>query len=208
MKQRLLLYSLFVNAGLLAVLSIQVFLFREEIIQQVIRLTKTTHTAMLGDSHTANGQWSSLLSRPVLKGGAGGSTSKQGLSLLTERVLPFRPKKCLVLFGTNDIAHRGYHLDSTINNYRAIIDTLKRHDIQPVFQSVFYHYQDEAFNQDVDRLDSALVQLCQSEKVQLIDLRPVLCLDRSLRKEYNKDGIHLNKAGYEAWASELRRQLD
>ena len=162
----------------------------------------------LGNSITANTDWSELLGIRHLKNrGISGDITYGVLERLDE-VIEGKPKKVFILIGINDIS-RNIPDELILNNYKLMISRIKNgspktkiivQTLLPTnntFDKFKNHYNKEAH---VLWLNTELTKLAVSEKVTLIDLYPhFLDSDKRLDKRYTIDGLHLNVEGYARW---------
>ena len=100
----------------------------------------------------------------------------------------------------------------TFRNYQSIVDTILRHKIEPVLQSTFYvNYPNDSttnfINSRVDSLNSYLSVLANKNGIGYIDLNYLLSENGRLKKEYSRDGLHINDLGYDIWIREVDRIL-
>ena len=160
---------------------------------------------MLGDSITAEADWSRLLpDQPLVNEGHPGFTTEQ-LVVVAERVAAADPAAVIVLTGTNDIRD-GHPPAWTREHMEQLIDRLENgSDATIVIQTV------------LPRADApAAVQQANAEIVDLAALRGLRLLDLhetfddgtgALRDHETYDGLHLTVDGYERWVNELRPVL-
>lgn len=162
----------------------------------------------LGNSITANTDWTELLALPHLKNrGISGDITYGVLERLDE-VIEGKPKKVFILIGINDIS-RNIPDELILNNYKKMISRIKRgspktkiivQTLLPTnntFDKFKNHYNKEAH---LLWLNTELTKLAVSEKLTLIDLYPhFLDSDKRLDRRYTIDGLHLSVEGYARW---------
>ena len=167
---------------------------------------------MFGNSLTAGGKWNKELNRLDIKNsGVGNFTTSNFVWILNKAVIQFKPKICFIEGGINDIGI-GIPLKRTFRNYQSIVDTILRHKIEPVLQSTFYvNYPNDSttnfINSRVDSLNSYLSVLANKNGIGYIDLNYLLSENGRLKKEYSRDGLHINDLGYDIWIREVDRIL-
>jgi len=207
-KNRLLFLSVILNIIMLFVFFWYAITHREEIVQKIVNIRDSATVIMFGDSHTANGKWSVLLSRfDVLRVGYGGFTSDQLKGILIKKVLNHEAKICFIQCGGNDINSKCFSRIDIKKNFVEIIDSLKSHNITPVVQSLFYRYNNSEYNMVVDSLNNLLYHLAAIKNVNYLDINKNISDNKELRKELTTDNIHLNKEGYRIWSDEVKKYL-
>ena len=168
--------------------------------------TPSPRIVMLGDSITAWGNWTSLLNRrDVWNQGVAGDRTGDVLARM-EKVYRVQPKYCFVMIGINDILS-GQPVDRIFDNYRKIIDGLIKGEIIPIIQSTLYLAGPDPQNKSVDALNTKIKQLAEERKILYLDLNRRLAPNKQLLPAFTNDGLHLNKAGYQAWKDELAKFL-
>lgn len=166
--------------------------------------TPSPRIVMLGDSITAWGNWTSLLNRrDVSNQGVAGDRTGDVLARM-EKVYRVQPKYCFIMIGINDILS-GQPVDRIFNNYMKIIDGLMKGEIIPVVQSTLYLAGVDPQNKSVDALNTKIKQLAKERKIFYLDLNQRLAPNKQLLPAFTDDGLHLNKAGYQAWKEELAK---
>ena len=115
------------------------------------------------------------------------------------------------LGGINDIGI-GIPLDRTFRNYQSIVDTLLRHKIDLVLQITFYvNYPNDSttnfINSRVDSLNIYLSGLANRNGIGYVNINYLLSENSRLKKEYSRDGLHINDLGYKVWVREVKRIL-
>ena len=111
-------------------------------------------------------------------------------------------------------------LNRTFINYQSIVDSLLKHQIEPVLQSNYYvqypsgsaiNYPNASetilINSQVDSLNNYLSNLAIKKGVKYIDLNQYFSENGKLKKELSSDGFHLNDHGYKIWAREVEKVL-
>jgi lysophospholipase L1-like esterase len=215
-KYRLLLRtSIILNIILILGISIFVFIYRSKICNKIASLhsdifSKSMYEiVMYGNSITQMGNWNCDLNRVDVKNsGILGFTTSHFVLYLNKSVIRYRPKICFLEAGINDI-QVGIPLSRTFQNYISILDTLIKHNIEPVLQSTLFVClpEDGIINLKVDSLNHFLEKSAYSRKLEYIDLNMYLSANKRLKAEYTTDGLHLNQKAYKIWANELSLTL-
>ena len=166
---------------------------RQRIADQVGNLP----VAMLGDSLTAQGNWSQLLGGRVANLGESGSTTA-GIRERAE-MLPLNVRTVFLMAGINDL-RGGAGTDETAQNVEQIIDV-----VQPrrVYLESVLLTSDDDLNQRVDAVNAHLRRLCETGRCTFIDLNGVIAPSGSLHPEMTVDGTHLKPRAYALWAERI-----
>jgi len=173
---------------------------------------KSYNIVMFGNSLTAGGKWNYDLNRFDIKNsGTGGFTTSHFVWILKGAVLQYNPKICFIEGGINDIGV-GIPLSRTISNYNSIVDTLLKYHIEPVLQSTFYvNYPNDSLtnlmNSKVDSLNNYLSTLANIKGINYLNLNQFLSENGRLKKDLNRDGVHINEIGYKIWTREIEKIL-
>ena len=171
----------------------------------------------LGNSITAGTDWNELLHKNHCRNrGISGDITFGVLERLDE-VTEGKPKKVFILIGINDIQHN-IPDNVILDNYRKIIQRIKAaspgtkiyfHTLLPVnneFTQFKNHYNKD---EHILAVNEGLKKLGAAEGITVIDLHPhFLNAQQKLDKRYTMDGLHLNAAGYKAWAEVLKKYLE
>jgi endoglucanase len=169
----------------------------------------------LGNSITEGGDWPALLGDPaVLNRGISGDITYGVLKRLDE-VTRHQPSRLFILIGINDIG-KGTPSDVIADNYRRIVREVQAASpgTRIYVQSILpVNPQHPRFPRAYDRQDQVLEvnrrlrEIAASTGVRFIDLAPAVTdAQGRLAEQYTYDGLHLNEAGYRAWADLLRRE--
>jgi lysophospholipase L1-like esterase len=225
----LLAASLLLNAAALGYLAksggLQRLLLKADLVEQSVnrepfqkdleaRYRKLPNTPaevdFVGDSLIGDGPWAELFSE-VHNRGIGGDTTAGVLSRLDE-VLEGKPRKVILLVGTNDLA-TAVPDSQYLRHYRTILERIRTESpgtaitslailpINPGFPTHFSY--DNARVVGTNRQLKALV--AEFPGVRFLDLAPLLADDAgNLRREFTADGMHLNLDGYLAIREALK----
>ncbi len=160
---------------------------------------------MLGDSITAEADWSRLLpDQPLVNEGHPGFTTEQ-LVMVAERVAAADPAAVIVLTGTNDIRD-GHPPAWTREHLEQLIDRLENgSNATIVIQTILPRADAPAA---VQQANAEIVDLAARRGLRLLDLHETFDDGTgALRDHETYDGLHLTVDGYERWANELRPVL-
>jgi len=169
---------------------------------------------ILGDSRVEFGNWNDGLHRDDVKNcGIGGITVSSYRNKLGD-IYKYNPKYCIIQIGINDLRHSA-NIDTTINNFTQIIDSLLNHKIKPIITSVIFVRKENPqsmpseiiVNSRTDSLNNSLIQLCTQKKIKYLDINIDLCENNILKAEFTHDGLHLNQDGYALIYEKIRRHL-
>ena len=164
-------------------------------------------TVFLGDSLTEQGDWAQRFPElNVVNLGVSGDTTEQVLERLQE-VVDTAPSTVVVMVGTNDLAWRR-SVEQIVRNVESILWRLHRDlpDTRVLVQSVLP--RDREVADRVREINIHVRQFAPTVKAEWVDLWPVFAEpDGEISARYSDDRLHLNEAGYAAWAEELRKHL-
>ncbi len=171
-------------------------------------ITETPGVVFMGNSITEN--W--LKFRPEFFSshnfaarGISGQTTYQMLARFQRDVVDLKPKKVVILAGTNDIAENcgPISLENIVGNIKSMCDIAKANKIKPIICSVipcdrFVWRKDLKPAPVVKQLNQMLKALAQQQKIQFVDYHSALDNgEGGLSPELSKDGCHPLVAGYE-----------
>lgn len=146
----------------------------------------------------------------IINNGIGGLTSGALLSLLDELVIKFNPQKVYLHVGTNDMGETVMASPREIaTNVQKIFMILKRNLPNTKFylistlpcvderDSMFTLGRGIRMNALHNKLNEEYLNYLEGMDIKFINLYQALINDDgSVKKEYYKDGLHLNKKGY------------
>ena len=156
---------------------------------------------MLGNSITAECEWSELLENPnILNRGVIGDGTSDILNRLDD-VIAMKPKKIFLLIGVNDLLF--LPLSTITENYEKIVNQLllETPNTKLYLESVLPVHNDfrrnGIKNEDIDILNKNIEQIAQKHGQVFINLNEKFKnTEGGLNPEYSIDGIHLNGKGY------------
>lgn len=157
---------------------------------------------MLGDSITGRADWNKLLSKEhILNLGIDGDTTTGILNRINS-VVEVSPKTVFFMAGINDLCS-SIPVYKVFDNYKKILETLNSKEIQVIVQLTLYSEM-ISINKKVKEFNLLVEDYCKNEKIQYLDLNPIMCEDEFLKESYSTDGLHLNFIAYRVWANELK----
>ncbi len=161
-----------------------------------------------GDSLIFSGPWKSFFKNGhIHNSGVVGDTTQDLLNRVDE-ILAVKPGKIFLMIGINDHPQEN-NIDTILNTYRKILQKIQQnlpeshiyiHSILPVNNErlkTYYHQQ--ISNENIMKLNKAILSLTQNGPVTYIDLYPHFLKDGELNPDMTKDGVHLNREGYLLW---------
>jgi lysophospholipase L1-like esterase len=170
----------------------------------------------LGNSITAGVDWMELLGMPRARNrGISGDITFGVLERLDE-VTEGKPAKVFMLIGINDIS-RNIPDTLILDNYKKIVARIRAasprtkifiQTLMPV-NNTFTQFKNH-YNKDehIKVVNDGLKSLAQQEHVTLVDLHPhFMDSEGKMKKEYTRDGLHLNADGYKVWRDVLKPYL-
>ena len=186
---------------------------------QEIKAKKTTpNSVFLGDSITEG--WFSTDPEFFTKNnfvgrGISGQVTSQMLIRFREDVINLKPKRVIILAGTNDIAENQgkISLDKVFGNIVSMAELAKANNIKVILCSALPAF-DFPWRKDIQPADKVIAlnkmikDYAIKNKITYIDYHSVLKDDKNgLPKEIAEDGIHPNKLGYEKMEAILMKNL-
>lgn len=167
----------------------------------------------LGNSITANTDWSDLLSNYRAKNRGISADITFGVLERLGDVTKNKPSKIFLLIGINDIS-RNIPDELIIRNFHRIVSRIRSesprtkiyvHTLMPVnhtFKKFPNHYGKD---EHILFINNEIRKLADNKKIFVIDLYPAfLDKDNTLIAEFTHDGLHLTAAGYQNWAKILK----
>ena len=148
----------------------------------------------------------------VINRGFGGSRLADCALLVDRVVIPYRPKMVLLYAGDNDIAE-GKTPEEVFADFKTFVE--KVHVALPKSRIAYISIKPSITRRqlldNIKATNRLIEDYAQKKKnLMFIDVfTPMLSPDREPRKElFVSDGLHLNAAGYELWASIIRPYLN
>lgn len=186
-------------------------LTNDEKIQLFAQSNLKTKYVMIGDSITAQGVWSELLSTPsVANRGISGETSNQILNRING-ILKVKAQKAFILMGANDFSQRKT-AEEVYENYIKLVDALKSNNTAAVIQTTTRCNIDKqprwkTINEEIKKLNKMLQIYASDNGIEFIDLDSSLSDSKGLLDKYSPDGIHLNLAGFKKWSALIKEKM-
>jgi len=147
--------------------------------------------------------------------GISGQVTSQMLLRFREDVIKLKPKRVIILAGTNDIAENQgpISLDKVFGNIVSMAELAKANNIKVILCSVLPAY-DFPWRKDMQPADKVIAlnkmikDYAQKNHITYVDYHSVLKDEKNgLPKEIAEDGIHPNKLGYEKMEAILMKNL-
>lgn len=186
--------------------------------QEVLSKNIAPNSVFMGDSITEG--WFStdpgfFTENNFVGRGISGQVTSQMLLRLREDVIKLKPKRVIILAGTNDIAENQgpISLDKVFGNIVSMADLAKANNIKVILCSVLPAY-DFPWRKDLQPADKVIAlnkmikDYAVKNKITYVDYHSALKDDKNgLPKEIAEDGIHPNKLGYEKMEAILMKSL-
>jgi lysophospholipase L1-like esterase len=163
---------------------------------------------LVGDSLTEFGEWAELLpAHRTANRGIGGDNTL-ALARRLDALGDLDRSTVVIMIGINDFLALGATPAEIAARYAIILSELTARARHVVVQSTLPVGEPEGtgVNVDVAELNELVRQLCR-ERCSYLDLAALRMPDGSLHPAVTVDGVHLNGAGYLAWAAALREHL-
>ncbi|MEG1608785.1 MAG: GDSL-type esterase/lipase family protein, partial [Clostridia bacterium] len=149
----------------------------EKSTQQLVSQGKIDGTVFVGDSITFGYNLDKFFpNKDYINRGISGDITVGVLERLDSTIFALKPKRIIMLIGTNDIGVR-YPEKITFENYESIVKKIKETlpDCELIFESVYHvneFVQHDRYrnNQKVARLNDCIVALCKKYKVKYLDV--------------------------------------
>ena len=164
----------------------------------------------LGDSITYNYKLDEFFEGyNTFNSGISGNKTTDVLNDLDNRVYKYNPTKVFLLIGINDLKS-GVSSDEVINNIELIIKQIKENEKgTTIYVESIYPVSNEediknikkiipkTDNDEIKETNKKLNELCDEYNIEYINVYDKLLNDKgSLKKDYTRDGLHLNDLGY------------
>ena len=147
--------------------------------------------------------------------GISGQVTAQMLSRFQADVIALRPKKVIIMAGTNDIAMNNGYIshEHILQNIQSMCDLAKRNGIQPVLCSclpaaAFKWRPNMTPANDIIRLNDMIKAYAKANKIKYVDYHSALVDEiGGLPKKYAADGVHPNIDAYKIMEAILLKNL-
>jgi hypothetical protein len=148
---------------------------------------------------------------PAVNCGFGGSHMRDSVYYADRIIVPFAPKTIVVYAGDNDIAH-GLAAEDVADDFKTF--TRKIHGALPETRILYLSIKPSLARWDkwaaMDRANKLIEEFTRTDsRLEFVDMTGTsLGPDGKPRPEFlEKDGLHLNEAGYQAWTAVLAPRL-
>lgn len=139
--------------------------------------------------------------------GISGQVTAQMLARFRSDVINLNPDKVVILAGTNDIAmNQGYvSVEHIYENIVSMAEIAKHNGIKVILCSVLptdgyswsWEINRERATNSIQRLNTMLREYAQKKRLKFADFYSAMADENmALKKEYQQDTVHPNKAGY------------
>ncbi len=186
--------------------------------QEVLSQNIAPNSVLMGDSITEG--WFAtdpgfFTKNNFVGRGISGQVTSQMLLRFREDVIKLKPKRVIILAGTNDIAENQgpISLDKVFGNIVSMAELAKANNIKVILCSVLPAY-DFPWRKDMQPADKVIAlnkmikDYAQKNHITYVDYHSVLKDEKNgLPKEIAEDGIHPNKLGYEKMEAILMKNL-
>lgn len=158
---------------------------------------------MLGDSITANADWSAMFPCVRIANRGIPADNTLGMRERLDTILSTEANLAFIMAGVNDLALSDDTPDQVFARYSDIIDTLDQ-SMEVVVQSTLLNgSKREHLNGEIRKLNARLQEKCNSGDCTFVDLNRALAPDGVLKPAFTPDDLHLNGAGYRVWRSAI-----
>ena len=208
MKQKTrLTISVALNLAFIVCFTLLTYTYRDKIYQAFVTSKGDPKIVMFGNSITAQGKWVELLGRTdVMTRALPGQCTYHFLNAIKPMVIDLHPEICFVMGGINDITV-GVSQEKIQEHYKSIIENLVQNKIIPVVTLTLYEQNDPVSKAEVEQLNDFLIGYCKANKIDYLDINPLIADSTGLKAEYAVDKTHLNEKAYKVWAEEVSRVL-
>lgn len=143
--------------------------------------------------------------------GISGNTTGDLLDRIDTSIYSFSPSAVVMLIGSNDVVNEIRDISYIVGNYRRLIEGMKEHGTDRILLQSCYpiHGEKAVFNREIVLLNQEIRNLAEEYGCLFADVHSVLTDHETgeMRKEYSRDGIHPNRAGYTKIADYLKEYL-
>lgn len=168
----------------------------------------------LGNSITDGGEFNELFEMNNIKNRGIRSDMITGVEKRIAQVTSGQPAKIFLLIGINDIS-QGLSVDKLAERYQRLVTKIREQSpatklyiqsVMPV-NNDFNRYKGlKGKESTVKELNNRIKAIAENEDAVYLDLWPALADSAGkLKRAYTNDGLHLNGAGYRAWASSIEK---
>jgi len=159
--------------------------------------------------------WKDLESRfpehQIVNTGFGGSETSDLLTHIHDLVLRYKPQKVFIYEGDNDISN-GKRPKEIIQAFEKVISKIQdaNRNTRLVIISPKPSITRWKHRSKYKRLNRKLKTLAdEDEQIAFSDVWHVMLKGRKLNKQlFSNDGLHMNRAGYELWYTQIKKHLN
>ena len=215
-NQKRFLINLSVAINILIALPAILFLIKSENIQYDLysifeKRIGEPEIVFIGDSITRGGNiWAYRIGEykfNVWNYGHSSMTTRQIQHYAKKAASDSNTKFAFVMAGINDPVKTTSGAKESFEDYKVIIETLRKAGITPIIQFTLYR-ENENKPFFISRLNELLFDYANANNIRTINLNPIIAPKKSLLPEYSRDGVHLTEAAYDIWANEVKNVLD
>ncbi len=186
--------------------------------QQNEQLKSNPKVVFMGNSIT-DGWWTAdslfFTTHQYACRGISGQVTAQMLLRFRQDVINLKPKKVVILAGTNDIARNSYYvsIDHVMENIAGMCDLAKANHIRVVLCTVLpsnKFYWNPTFDPTPQLLDlnNRIRTYARANHLTLVDFYPLFADEQgALPSQYSADGVHPNKEAYKIMEQALLKVL-
>lgn len=171
----------------------------------------TNDIVLIGDSITEKGDdWGKRFgSARVRNRGIAGDVTAGVLQRLGE-IYEYRAAAVFIMIGVNDINASGKSDKFVVENINRIVSDIRKNSPKTkIYVQSLLPTSKEDVSKTLRSVNSALRMNAQENGYIFINLYNDFADDnKTLRKEFTYDGIHLNEAGYAKWVENVKSTVD
>lgn len=164
----------------------------------------------LGNSITeGGGDWASRFNNPKVKNrGISGDVTDGVLKRLGE-IYYYKPASVFILIGINDLFNPSLPAEYVANNIIEITRIIKKNSSHTkVYVQTILPTTTQNIVAKIKATNDILRDHASRKTYSLIELHSFFADDNDLmKKEFTKDGVHLNEAGYNLWVSKVKKYI-
>jgi lysophospholipase L1-like esterase len=164
----------------------------------------------VGNSITANCNWSELFSDARIKNRGIGDDVIQGVIARLDEILEAGPKKIFIEIGINDL-ERKHSIEQIVSEYDSLVALIKKKSpsTEIYLESLLpTNNVENRSNADIKKINQSIQRIAASRAATYINLFDCLTDAKGeLDMQYSLDGLHLNGKGYLILKSELNKFL-
>ena len=170
----------------------------------------------IGNSITEGGKdWSAKFGIPNIKNRGISGDVTDGILKRLDEIIHFKPKSIFLLIGINDLFNLHYQKEIPSpkyvgNNILKIAEMLSRKiPNTTLYIQTILPTDKEFINENIIRVNKMINYYKKEGKYNIVDLHTQFTDENGfIKKELTDDGTHLNKAGYDLWAKQVKPFID